>query len=132
MVHKGAYYSSIKLFNALPPHIKCLHKRLPAFKQTPKEYLIEKSFYTVDGYMKENLMLPEHGVLGLIPGGVRNFQLPRDDWVVMGCLHHHLSPLQSEEGNGKPPPLGPGLVRWCGSLCSVKKLGTSFPYENLK
>lgn len=55
LVQKGVYYSSIKLFNVLPPHIKCLHTELPKFKQSLKDYLIEKSFYTVDEYLEENV-----------------------------------------------------------------------------
>ncbi|XP_049771754.1 uncharacterized protein LOC126149144 [Schistocerca cancellata] len=35
--------------------------------------------------------LPEHGVPGSIPGGVRDFHLPRDDWVFVlsSSFHHH-------------------------------------------
>ncbi|XP_047104490.1 uncharacterized protein LOC124734385 [Schistocerca piceifrons] len=48
----GDVLTNIKLFNALPLHIKCGHTELPKFKLVLKDYLTEKSYYIVDEYLK--------------------------------------------------------------------------------
>jgi len=46
-VQKGIYYSGAKVFNSLPPSIKCLSNDIRRFKSTLKKFLFEGSFYTV-------------------------------------------------------------------------------------
>jgi len=49
-VQKGIYYSGAKVFNSLPPSIKCLSNDIRRFKSTLKKFLLEGSFYTVQEY----------------------------------------------------------------------------------
>jgi hypothetical protein len=47
---KGIYYSGAKVFNFLPPSIKCLSSNIRRSKSTLKKFLLEGSFYTVQEY----------------------------------------------------------------------------------
>jgi len=49
---KGAYYSSIKLFNHLPQKIKTLSNEIKLFKPALKRLLTLHSFYSVEEYLE--------------------------------------------------------------------------------
>ena len=49
---KGAYYSSIKLFNHLPLKIKSLSNEIKVFKPALKRFLNLRSFYSVEEYLE--------------------------------------------------------------------------------
>jgi hypothetical protein len=48
--HKGVYYASVKLFNALPSHIKTLNCDFQIFKPAPKDYFLSHSFYSAEEF----------------------------------------------------------------------------------
>jgi hypothetical protein len=50
LYQKGAYYSGIKIFNNLPPHIRNLFRDIKKFKLQLAKYLHLKSPYTLDEY----------------------------------------------------------------------------------
>ena len=52
LFQKGPYFSGIKLFNHLPPKIKCLSNEIKLFKPALKRFLNTHSFYSVDEYLK--------------------------------------------------------------------------------
>jgi hypothetical protein len=47
---KGVYYQGIKVFNALPSHIKMEHGNPMKFKRSLEKYLRENSFYSLNEY----------------------------------------------------------------------------------
>jgi hypothetical protein len=47
---KGIFYSGIKLFNNLPPSIKCLNHDIEMFKPALKEYLLSHPFCSVEEF----------------------------------------------------------------------------------
>ena len=50
----GVLYSSIKLFNKLPPHILKLNKETPRFMVAFRKYLITHVFYFVDEFLSSS------------------------------------------------------------------------------
>jgi len=55
-VQKGVYHSGIKVFNCLPPRIKCLSGDVLKFRLALKRFLLEGSFYIIQEYFDWNLM----------------------------------------------------------------------------
>jgi hypothetical protein len=53
-VQKGAYYSSIALFNSLPLNIKKVAHNINKFKHELRKFLMENSFYYVEEYIDRN------------------------------------------------------------------------------
>jgi hypothetical protein len=53
-VQKGVYYSSVTLFNSLPPNIKQVAHNINKFKHKLRKFLIANSFYSVDEYFDWN------------------------------------------------------------------------------
>jgi hypothetical protein len=53
-IQKGAYYTSIKIFNKLPAHISKLRNEKLKFKFALRQYLIEHSFYSLDEFFSCN------------------------------------------------------------------------------
>ncbi len=53
MVQKGVHYTSTKVFNALPSEIKTSVNEPSKFKQVLKQFLLEKSIYTLDEYFNQ-------------------------------------------------------------------------------
>ena len=47
---KGVYFSGVKLFNHLPPHIKSLSNEVCSLKPALKKFPHSHSFYTIDEY----------------------------------------------------------------------------------
>jgi len=55
-VQKAVYHSGIKVFNCLPPRIKCLSSDMRKFKSPSKRFFLEGSFYTIQEYFDWNLL----------------------------------------------------------------------------
>nr|CAI5870022.1 unnamed protein product [Callosobruchus analis] len=49
---KDPYYNGIKIFNALPNHIRDISNIL-TFKRTLKAYHIDRAFYTLEEYFSD-------------------------------------------------------------------------------
>ena len=47
---KGVYFSGVKLFDHLPPHIKSLSNEVCSLKPALKKFPHSHSFYTIDEY----------------------------------------------------------------------------------
>ena len=53
LYEEGAYYSSMKLFNALPIRLKCENMPLQLFKSSLKRHLFAKAFYSVAEFLND-------------------------------------------------------------------------------
>jgi hypothetical protein len=51
---KGAYYTSVKVFNKLPKFIADLVLDKKRFIVSLEKYLIKKSFYSVEEFLNDN------------------------------------------------------------------------------
>jgi len=50
-IHKGVFYSSIKIFNSLSPHILKLKQENPKFGVALREWLIAHTSYSLDKFL---------------------------------------------------------------------------------
>jgi hypothetical protein len=50
-IHKGVFYSSVKIFNSLSPCILKLKQEKPKFKVPLRECLIAHTFYSLDEFL---------------------------------------------------------------------------------
>ena len=48
---KGVHYAGVRLFNHLPAYIKKSTNESKVFKKTLKKFLMNNSFYSVDGFI---------------------------------------------------------------------------------
>jgi hypothetical protein len=53
-IKKGVWYSGIKIFNRLPPHILKLKNKPSKFRVALRKYLITHSVYSVDNFVSSS------------------------------------------------------------------------------
>jgi hypothetical protein len=55
MYKRGVFYSSIKIFNSLPPCVLKLKQETPKFQIALREYILAHTFYSLNEFLSNQI-----------------------------------------------------------------------------